>query len=238
MAHTKRIISPGFWKMGKKTKYWAVTPTPGPHGRKRSIPLLAVLRDILMVVRTAKEAKAVLGSKQVLVDGHVRTGKAYPVGLMDVVRIGEKHYRIVPYRLGLKPVEIDESESGLKLLRVAGKTALRKGKVQITLHDSRNLLSDGGKEYGIGDSIVFDLKANKPVEVLKLAKGTTVLIFDGTHSGELARVVSVQNNRASPDTVILEGSGKKKSFETLTDYALVVSPKIKSVAGMAGGGAQ
>lgn len=231
MAHTKRIISPGFWKMGKKTKYWAVTPTPGPHEKKRSIPLLAMLRDVLAVVRTAKEAKAVLGSKQVLVDGQVRTEKAYPVGLMDVVQIGEKHYRIVPYRFGLKPVEIDKSESGLKLLRVARKTALRKGKVQITLHDSRNLLSDGGKEYTIGDSIVFDLKANKPVEVVKLAKGTTVLIFDGTHSGELARVVSVQSNMASPDTVILEGSGKKKSFETLTDYVLVVSPKIKSVAG-------
>lgn len=236
MAHTKRIIAPGFWKMGKKTKYWSVTPTAGPHEKKRSIPLLALLRDVLRVAQTSKEAKAILGSKQVTVDGRVRAEKGYPLGLMDVVAVGEKHYRIVPYRLGLKPVEIDESESGLKLLRVTGKTALAKGKVQVTLHDSRNLLSDAGaKEYGIGDSVVFDLKANKPVEVMKLAKGQSVLIFDGTHRGELARVVSVQSNMASPDTVVLEGSGKRKSFETLTDYVLVVSPKIKSVAG---GGAE
>ncbi len=231
MAHTKRIIAPGFWKMGKKIKYWSVTPTAGPHEKKRSIPLLALLRDVLKVARTSKEAKAILCSKQVTVDGRVRAEKGYPLGLMDVVAIGEKQYRIVPYRLGLKPVEIDKGESGLKLLRVTGKTALAKGKVQITLHDSRNLLSDGGKEYSIGDSVVFDLKANKPVEVMKLAKGQSVLIFDGTHRGEMARVVSVQSNMASPDTVVLEGSGKRKSFETLTDYVLVVSQKIKSVAG-------
>lgn len=231
MAHTKRIIAPGFWKMGKKTKYWSVTPTAGPHEKKRSIPLLALLRDVLDVAQTSKEAKAILCSKQVTVDGRVRAEKGYPLGLMDVVAVGEKHYRIVPYRLGLRPVEIEKGEAGLKLLRVTGKTALPKGKVQVTLHDSRNLLSDGGKEYGIGDSVVFDLKANKPVEVIKLAKGQSVLIFDGTHRGEIARVVSVQSNMASPDTVILEGSGKRKSFETLTDYVLVVSPKLKSVAG-------
>lgn len=231
MAHTKRIIAPGFWKMGKKTKYWAVTPTAGAHGKKRSIPLLAVIRDVLKMARTAKEAKAILGSRQVMVDGRVRTEKAYPVGLMDVVAVGEKQYRVVPYHLGLRLVEIDKSESGLKLLRVTGKTAIRAGKVQVTLHDSRNFLSDGGKEYAVGDSVLFDFGANKPVEVMKLAKGQSVLIFDGTHRGELARVVSVQNNMTSPNTVILEGSGKKKSFETLTDYAIVVSPKIKSVAG-------
>lgn len=221
--HIKRIISPAYRKGGKKTSYWAVSPKPGSHPKNRSIPLLSLIRDILGFAKTSREAVAILNSKQVKVDGKICSEKAYPVGLMDVVSFEniKKNFRIVPYKLGLRPIEIPEVESNLKLLKVTGKTCVSKGKVEVTLHDGRNLLIDDAKKYSVGDSLQFDLGSRNVLSVLKLEKGSLVLICDGTHKGEIAKLVQVQTNLSAPDTVILESEGRK-TFETLKDYVIAL----------------
>ena len=56
----KREWAPEFWKIAKKTKAWAFSPSPGPHPMKECIPLGTVLRDMLKVVETGAEAKKII----------------------------------------------------------------------------------------------------------------------------------------------------------------------------------
>ena len=54
--HLKRLRSPRAWTIPRKTDTWATKPAPGPHPMERSLPLGAILRDILGYAGTAREA--------------------------------------------------------------------------------------------------------------------------------------------------------------------------------------
>ena len=68
--------------MAKKIRTWVVTPRPGPHPKYSSIPLLIVVRDILKLVETGKEAKKIIKAGEILVDGRPRKDHKYPTGFM------------------------------------------------------------------------------------------------------------------------------------------------------------
>ena len=76
--HMKRVTSPKFWKAGRKNKVWIFTPRPGPHGKTSCFPLSVLLRDVLGLVSDAREARAVIKNRDVLVDGIPRTDKKDP----------------------------------------------------------------------------------------------------------------------------------------------------------------
>ena len=59
MAHLKRYGIPKFWPLSKKEKVWAVKPRPGPHPKDFCIPLQIIVRDILELAETSKEAKKI-----------------------------------------------------------------------------------------------------------------------------------------------------------------------------------
>ena len=141
--HLKRLAAPKFWPIPRKEFKWAVKPSPGPHPADNCLPLLVIIRDILGLAETAREARMILGQRKILVDGRVRTDYKYPVGLMDVVAIPElkKAYRCVP-KLGggLTLLEIPEEEACFKLCRIEDKTTVNGGHIQLNLHDGRNVL--------------------------------------------------------------------------------------------------
>jgi len=72
MSHLKRLAAPEFWPIPKKKYTWVFSPSPGPHKKEECIPLAIVVRDILKLAETGKEAKRIIKAGEVIVDGKVR----------------------------------------------------------------------------------------------------------------------------------------------------------------------
>ena len=52
----KRQMAPLFWGINRKNKRFVITVMPGSHPKNRSIPTAVLLRDVLNVVTTLREA--------------------------------------------------------------------------------------------------------------------------------------------------------------------------------------
>ncbi len=218
----KRLLAPSFWKVKKKHAYWVVCPRAGPHPKFECIPLAIIVRDILKLAETGREAKKIIKMGEIYVDGRVRRDHAYPAGLFDVIsipRIG-KNYRIVPTRKGLELVEIEEREANLKICRINNKTTVKGGKVQLNLHDGRNILVDKDI-YKTGDSLVIELPTQKIVKHLPLKVGCLVLAIKGRNSGKLIKVEEIKEGKFKQPAKII-GKSKEERIELLKSYSCVV----------------
>ncbi|MBR9680079.1 MAG: 30S ribosomal protein S4e, partial [Candidatus Altiarchaeota archaeon] len=211
--HLKRIKSPRFWKVGRKDKYWTVAPKPGAHSSRQAFPFLVLVRDILKLAENSREAKAIINSGKVLIDGRPVKDYRFMIGLMDTVSFEQtkKHYRVVPVKNGLTIVEIPHKEITIKLVKVKGKQMVSKNKTQLTGHDGRNFLSDKASP---GDTIVVKMPEQTIKEVLPLAEGSFVLVTNGTHAGRMGTVVSIDK------TIRIKGN--KEIFESIKEYVMVI----------------
>lgn len=211
IRHTKRITSPTYWGAGRKNFTWITSVRPGPHPAKYAIPLQVLLRDILGLVETARESKAVIKSGKVLVDGMVRKDHKFSVGLMDVIAIPliKKYYRIVPYEKGLKVIEIPKKEAGIKLVKVIRKQIVGGGKVQITTNGGKNYFYTKAK---INDTLI--IKEGKIAEKLSMEKGQLCLVTRGKQAGRIGKLVRLDK--------VSRLEGNKDLFEVPIEYIMVV----------------
>jgi len=215
----KRYSMPAVMRLPVKPHTWLTKPVPGPHPADKSIPLRVIIRDLLKLARTAKEADRIIFSGKVLVDGVVRREPKFPVGFMDVLEIPEieKFYRISFDRLGrLKLVEIEREEKDRKLCRVIRKQTIRGGKVQITTHDGRNLIGDL-KHVKIGDVVEVSLPDGKLLEHVPLSAGKLAMIMEGENAGRIGRIEEI---REKTKTILLKADGEM--VETPCDYVFVI----------------
>src|SRR5207247_9368000 len=83
----KREPAPGFWPIKRKERTWAPNTRPGPHSREKRIPLVIVIREILGYARKAKEAKRIISTGKVKIDGVVRSDHRFAVGLWTVLTV-------------------------------------------------------------------------------------------------------------------------------------------------------
>ncbi|MEM5802132.1 MAG: 30S ribosomal protein S4e [Candidatus Aenigmatarchaeota archaeon] len=206
MAKLKRLLAPAFWKIVKKEKKWVVAPKPGPHKKFESIPLLIIIRDILKLVDLGSEARKIIKRGEILVDGKARKDHAYPCGLFDVISIPKlkKNYRIVPKSKGLDLIEISDEEAKLKIFKIKNKTKYKGNKVQLNLHDGKNILVEKDA-YKTGDSLLVELPNLKIKNHLKLEKGSVGIITGGKNQGELGKVKEIIPGKfRSPTKIICE----------------------------------
>ncbi|MEM7825725.1 MAG: 30S ribosomal protein S4e [Candidatus Aenigmatarchaeota archaeon] len=219
----KRLLAPEFWKIPKKSVKFAVSPKPGPHKKFECIPLLIIVRDILKLAETGKEAKKIIKKGEILVDGRKRKEHAYPVGLMDVVSIPriKKYFRVVPSEKGLELVEIEESESNKKVCRINNKRIIKKGKVQLNLHDGRNIVVEKD-DYKTGDSLVIELPSQKILQHIKFGVGSVGIILKGKNSGKKAKVENIVERKSLRESRIVVCDVEGKRVETSKDYFFVV----------------
>jgi len=183
MSHIKSIAKPKAFIHIKRKWRWSTSPSPGPHKKGRCIPLQMIIRDALNIANTGKEAQTIIKNGFVKIDGNVVKDYAYPVGLFDVISFEaiHKHYRIVPSKDVLSVVEIDRKEADRKLCRIEGKTPVRGGKIQLNLHDGKNILIPKN-EYSTFDTLLISLPSQKIVEHVKKEKSLSVLI-SGSNTG-------------------------------------------------------
>jgi small subunit ribosomal protein S4e len=195
---------------------------------------MIIVRDILKLGDTAREARKIMTSKEILVDGKPRRDTNYPVGLMDAIEIPKlnKAYRMVSTSRGLSLIEIPKDEAKLKLCRIKDKTITKGGILQLNLHDGKNILIEDKKvKYNTGDSILIQVPEQKITKHLRMDKGSIAMITGGQNIGRIAKVKDIIIRRTrEPNKIICEE--KEKEFEAIVDYVFVVGenkPEIKVV---------
>ncbi len=232
----KRGAAPKSWTVPRKGTKWVKRPAPGPHAQNESIPLLLVLRDLRRLATSTREARQLVNSGSVRVDGKVVKDLARGIGLLDVVSFAaplNEHFRLLKDRRGkLTLLPIPSTEASVKLGRVRFKHAVRGGKVEVTLHDGRNLLVPASTPYKVGDSLKLELPGQKVVGHLPLAAGQLVYVAGGSHVGEVARVERIEVlNSPQPNRVHF-----KEGFSTVKEYVFVIgdtAPQITLPEGLA-----
>ena len=218
----KRQMAPQFWGITRKDKRFVITVRPGPHKKEFSIPTAVFLRDTLKIVTTLREAKSAIYSGKVKIDGVVRKSLHHAIGLMDVIELENvpEIYRLVPMegRI-LKPLKIKGSEKTKKLVRVTSKTTISKGRTQIGFHDGRSLISD--VKMNLGDTCLLQIPEQKILEVVKLEKGSQVLVTEGINAVQIGKIETIEEGTfILPKRVILT-LGERK-IEIPTDIIIAI----------------
>jgi len=177
--HLRRSRVPKTWPLKRKGTKYLVRPS---HSLKRGIPLLIVLRDILNVVKTRKEAKKLLNAGGIKVNGKQVREESFPLLIFDNLELKSKNFKLVFKNKKFGVSEVNEKEANQKIAKITGKKSLKQGKVQINLSDGRNyIIKDKAK---VGDSVLIDLKENKVIEVLPFKSGCKIMFMAGKHTGE------------------------------------------------------
>ena len=231
--HLKRLPAPKFWPILRKEYTWTVRPVPGPHPIERCIPLLILVRDVLGLAKTAREAKIIIHRGYVKVDGVVRKEPKFPVGLMDVVTIEKlgQSFRVLPTPKGLELHPIDGEETGFKICRIEDKTTVKGGHIQLNLHDGRNVLirvadptNPVEDTYRTLDSLKLGLPDQEIQDHFRLEEGAYAIITGGKNMGFHGRIIEIRELRGVKRRrfeVELE-TPKGEHIRSILDYVFVV----------------
>ncbi|MFW9939898.1 MAG: 30S ribosomal protein S4e [Candidatus Thorarchaeota archaeon] len=227
----KRLNTPAFLQIKRKHGKFFVKASPGPHPRRFCLPLLHIVRDLLGIVDSHREAKKLIGLGYFKVDGKVVRDIGFPIGLMDVLSIEKmnKHYRILPdSHYGLILHEISEKESTFKLCRINNKTNTKGGHVQLNLHDGKNILISvkdprNPKEdiYKRMDVLKISVPEQEIIKVLNFKENNLAIIMSGKNIGQVGKIVNILK-RFGPkaSTVSIQHNGSHT--ETLYDYTFII----------------
>ena len=231
-ARLKRKPAPRFWPIHRKELPWIVKPSSGPHSLQNCLPLTLVLRDILGVAQTRKEAKMILAQGKVQVDGKVRRKDDFPVGLMDVISIPDmnKHYRVMPSHKGLFLNPISKKEANFKLVRVEDKTTVKNG-IQIALHDGSNMLMKvadpkNPKEvtYDTFDVLKITYPEKQVALSLKTKEGNLAVLTGGKNIGKQGKIVEIEKTEAKKrrQALVVVEDAQGVRYQTILDFVFSI----------------
>jgi len=229
----KRKPAPRFWPIHRKEFLWAVKPSSGPHSLENCLPLSLVLRDILGVAKTRKEAKRIISQGKVYVDAKVRRKDTFPVGLMDVISIPDlnKFFRIMPSHKGLFLNPISKEETSFKLCRVEDKITVKNGCAQIALHDGSNILikvadpkNPQAVTYETFDILKLSLPEKQVIDHLKTKEGNLAVITGGKNIGKQGRIVEIEKTEAKKrrNALVVIEDEKGNRYQTILDFVFSI----------------
>ncbi len=215
-------MAPLFWGINRKNKRFAITVRPGSHPKNRSIPTALLLRDVLNVVTTLREAKSVIYNGKVTVDGIIRKSLHHPIGLMDVIELQgiSDVYRLVPtHGHTLQPIKIETGEISKKLAKVTSKTTIKGKKTQLGFHDGRTMITEN--DVSVGDSCLLQIPEQKILDVIKLEKDSLVIVTKGVNTGQIGHVNNISKATFTLSKRINLTIDKKK-FEMPADLVIAI----------------
>jgi small subunit ribosomal protein S4e len=229
----KRKPAPRFWPIHRKEYQWIVKPSSGPHSLEKCLPLSLVLRDILGVAKTRKEAKMIIAQGKVYVDGKVRRKDNFPVGLMDIISMPDTNefYRVMPSHKGLMLNPISKEEAGFKLFRVENKTTTNNGAMQVALHDGSNIrvkMEDPKNPpelpYATFDILKLSLPDKQVLDSLKTKEGNFALITGGKNIGKQGRIVEIEKTEAKKrrNALVVVEDAKGNRYQTILDFVFSI----------------
>ncbi len=224
--HIKRLTTPTGWRIAKKTNVFVTKTAPGPHNN-RAMPMAVWLRDHMGFALNKKEIKKILTDRLVIVNGRPCTDPKLGIGVFDIISIPKmgKYYRILRNKRGdYLSVEISEEASKTRLCKIADKTIVKGGKIQLNLRYGANIITEG--DYKPKDSLVLTLEGEDRfgvVDHFPYAEGNVAMIIGGSHSGKIGKVTEITTVPGSvTNRVILEEAGTSLKFDTIEDYVFMV----------------
>ncbi|MEM2210690.1 MAG: 30S ribosomal protein S4e [Nitrososphaerales archaeon] len=218
---TKRHAAPAYWPIPRKTHQFTITTSPGPHPKEWSYPLAVLIRDVLKLVKTYREAKASIKEGNFLIDGVVRKSPNFPVGLMDVLDIPilNKVFRLIPTpKNPLMPIEIPESEKNLKLCKVKNKTTVKGGAIQYGFHDGRTIKMESDIGLKPSDSCLIEIPSQKIIKSFKMEPDALILVTHGKMVGLIGKVLEIKPGtitRPRMATIDFNGTNKELPIDTI-----------------------
>jgi small subunit ribosomal protein S4e len=229
--HRKRFTAPLTYPIPRKHFKFTIKSTPSGHPTHRSIPLSIVLRRILELAETAREANRIIRNGAISVDTVVRRDARFSIGPMDVLSIPDlnKHYRVTPFvgKRRLFLVEIPADSSNWKLCKVIGKRTINRGGTQISLHDGRafEITEESEKSLqGIstGDTIKISLPDQEVLEHLPLQTNTWVIIEDGSNIGKNGKLVDLEKRIGKNRSIAALETEDGTVVRTSLEYVFVI----------------
>jgi small subunit ribosomal protein S4e len=182
------------------------------------------------LARTMREARQVLNAGSVLVNGRACKDPKMGVGVFDIVSVPGigKYFRILKDRRGrYRSIEITAEDAKTKLAKIADKTVVSGGRVQLNLRSGGNTIADN--TYKPKDSVVLNLDETEGkqrfaiVDHFPFAVGNMAMGIVGRHSGSVGRIVEIRKEPgAVPNRVILEDQVSKARFDTIEEYIFMV----------------
>ncbi len=222
--HVKRLAAGKHLAISRKAHRYLKKTFAGGHRMSEAMPLLILVRDVLGLAQSKREAKAVLSAGDVLVDGVPRKREGFPVGLMDIVTIPKlkANYRVLITGEKLLPIALDAGASGVKLCKIVGKELVSGGRIQLAFHDGRTALIEREEDrFSLGDTIKLEVPEQKIGGFLKLEKGARCYVHKGRHAGAIGELDTVLQRPGSASTEVrLKVSGA--DVVTRKDYVFVV----------------
>lgn len=215
--HLKRISAPKTWILDRKRTTFILRPKPSGHAMENGLPLGIIIRDVLKLTKTLREVKKLLNNQEVLVDSKRKKDSRCHLGLFDILSFPslKKSYHLI-FDIKGRVILREIPTSNQKTCKVVGKTILPKKKIQLHLHDGKNILCD--KEIKVGDSVILSLPDLKVKEVLNLKPGVLIYLIKGKYQGDHGKLKEIRDNEA-----IYTRDGKE--IETSKRYLFVIQDK-------------
>jgi len=218
--HMKRLAAPRSWPLKRKINVFITKQSPGAHSVEDSMAASVVLRDMIEACDTAREAKRIIGNRDMFVNGKAVKNPKAPIGFMDAVSIPKMdlYYRVFLTNKGkLTLVPISKDEAAWGIYKIMDKTLVKGGKFQLNLSGGRNIVIDKN-DYKCGDSLKVAYEGQEILECYPFAAGACVLIKEGAHSGKVRTVKEVQVIRGSAPNVVVFADGS----ETIVDNCFII----------------
>lgn len=224
--HQRRVAAPISWPVEKKTHAWVVGANAGSHSINTGIPLLIVVRDMLKLATNSREAKTIINEGNILVDGIPRKDYKYMTGLFDIISIPVQndYYRVLLD--ANNRFKLYKEEPGVaKLCRINDKTIVRKGAVQLNLHDGSNVLASD--EYKTFDTVMLSIPDRKIKKHIPYKAGNIALVIGGEHSGEIGKIKQIRKVRGSGTNMVVLSN--ETEFETIENYVFVIGETVPEI---------
>lgn len=188
--HLRRSKVPREWPLARKGSNFVASAS---HAKKKGLPVLFILREMLKVARTRKEAKKIVFNGDVKINGKIVRNEMFPVQLLDVFTIEKlkKNYRMQIENGKFSLIEVSGKDAQEKIVSICGKRLLGNGNVQMNLEDGRNILTK--EKFSVGDSAVVNLENGKIEKILPLKEGAKVEIIGGKHAGEKGELKEIES---------------------------------------------
>jgi len=224
--HLKRHSAPVAWPIKRKNITFVAKPNSGSHKENYVVPVVVLVRDVLNYAETSKEVKQLINAEEILVNGKVVKDIKFPVGLFDTIsfKTTTEKYNVLLDTFG--KIKLVATEDDLSFLKVAGKTKLKAGKLQLNFMNGYNLIVDE-KTFAtakVEDTVVFDFAKKAVLKVLNLVEGSMVYFFDGKFKGQIGEVKEFEVYNGLTKDIIKVQIGEEV-HSTAKDYAYVVGAK-------------
>ncbi len=212
--HMKSLEMPIYFGTGRKANKYVMKTRPGRHTMDKSLPIALFLKKENFV-QTTSDAKKVLNSGRIKVNGKMIRDHKHPIGLSDIIGVGPSSY-LVGINKNAKAT-FTKIENPDLVYSIVRKYKSRGGKIMFCLHDGSAV--EGNSDGKVNDSVLLgtDRKIKK---VIKLEKGARALVIAGVNVGAEGAIREVKDGTArTSKSVIVESQGG--SFETIIRNVMV-----------------